>query len=76
MLDFQMLDLRMLDFRILGRRIPGPRIPGLRILRIDDVRSGINVELLMTSGKAQPFLGTMEKRPWSRPSWVITAGLL
>jgi hypothetical protein len=50
MLDLQILDLQILGFQILGRRIPDPRIPGLRILRIDDVRSGISVELLMTLG--------------------------
>lgn len=50
MLGLQVLGLQILSFQMQGRRTPGFRMPGLRILKIDDVRSGIIIELPMTSG--------------------------
>jgi hypothetical protein len=45
MLSFQVLDFQMPSFQMQGRRILGPKMLGLRILKIDDVRLGINIDL-------------------------------
>ena len=73
MLDLQMLDLQMLGFQILAFQMPasilGSQMLGLRILKIDDVRLGINIDLILAKVPLRCLASEVSAR---QPAKILT----